>query len=169
MVSWHVRRGGTRLRGVAPLMDDAAASTWRGKRPRQFYTEGFLMWVCPVRCSQVFLWPDLTQPGGEVHCSKPVRGKSKGKISWSTAIGLGRTGALGGSIATGASHRALIHAEWCGGMSEEAARVSGVCPPHGRCCRRHLEGGNGRVRSTRRGSCCGSGPDVAPKCSYGLT
>ena len=29
----------------------------------------------------------------------------------------------------GASHRALIHAEWCGGMSEEAACVSGVCPP----------------------------------------
>ena len=31
----------------------------------------------------------------------------------------------GGSNATGASHRALIHAGWCGGMSEEAARVSG--------------------------------------------
>ena len=42
---------------------------------------------------------------------------------------LGGTGALGGSNATGASHRALIHAGWCAGMSEEAARVSGVCPP----------------------------------------
>ena len=39
------------------------------------------------------------------------------------------TGGGGGSNATGASHRALIHAGWCGGMSEEAARVSGVCPP----------------------------------------
>ena len=47
----------------------------------------------------------------------------------SNATRLGGTGALGGSNATGASHRALIHAGWCGGMSEEAARVSGVCPP----------------------------------------
>ena len=81
-----------------------------------------------------------------------------------------RDGGTGGSNATGASHRALIHAGWCGGMSEEAARVSGVCPPpHGGRRRRHLEEGNGRVGSTRRGSCRGSGPDVAPKCSYGLT
>ena len=28
---WHVRRGGTRLRGVAPLTDGAAAGTWRGE------------------------------------------------------------------------------------------------------------------------------------------
>ena len=40
-----------------------------------------------------------------------------------------RDGGTGGSNATGALHRALIHAGWCGGMSEEAARVSGVCPP----------------------------------------
>ena len=45
---------------------------------------------------------------------------------------LGGTGALGGSNATRASHRAPIHAGWCGGMSEEAARVSGLWPPHGR-------------------------------------
>ena len=35
----------------------------------------------------------------------------------------------GGSNATGASHRALIHAGWCGGMSEEAGRVFGARPP----------------------------------------
>ena len=35
----------------------------------------------------------------------------------------------GGSNATGASHRALIHAVRCGGMSEEASRVSGVWSP----------------------------------------
>ena len=29
----------------------------------------------------------------------------------------------------GGTHRALIHAGWCGGMSEEAGRVSGACPP----------------------------------------
>ena len=39
-----------------------------------------------------------------------------------------RDGGTGGSNATGASHRALIHVGWCGGMSKEAARVSGVCP-----------------------------------------
>ena len=31
VVLWHVRRGGTHLRGVALLMDGAAAGTWRGK------------------------------------------------------------------------------------------------------------------------------------------
>ena len=39
-----------------------------------------------------------------------------------------RDGGPGGSNATGASHRALIHAGWCGSMSEEAARVSEVYP-----------------------------------------
>ena len=32
----------------------------------------------PIACGQVSLWVDLTQPGGEVEWSKPVRGKSKG-------------------------------------------------------------------------------------------
>ena len=40
-----------------------------------------------------------------------------------------RDGGPGGSNATGASHRPLIHAGWCGGLSEEAAGVSGVWPP----------------------------------------
>ena len=40
-----------------------------------------------------------------------------------------RDGSPGCSNATGASHRALIHAVRYGGMSEEAARVSGVWPP----------------------------------------
>ena len=40
-----------------------------------------------------------------------------------------RDGGPGGSNATGASYRALIHAGWCCGMSEEAARVSGLWPP----------------------------------------
>ena len=38
-------------------------------------------------------------------------------------------GGTRGSNATGASHRALIHAGWCGGMSEEAGRVFGAWPP----------------------------------------
>ena len=37
--------------------------------------------------------------------------------------------ALGGGNATGASHRALIHVRWCGGMYEEAGRVFGAWPP----------------------------------------
>ena len=42
---------------------------------------------------------------------------------------MGGTGALRGSNATGASHLALIHAGWCGGMSEEAGRVSEAWSP----------------------------------------
>ena len=49
-----------------------------GERTRGVYTEGILLWVWPGCCSKVFLWADLTQPGGEVHWSKPVRAKSKG-------------------------------------------------------------------------------------------
>ena len=64
--------------GCALLTDGAAAGTWRGKRTRRVYTEGILLWVWPEYCSKVFLWADLTQPGGEVHWSKPVRAKSKG-------------------------------------------------------------------------------------------
>ena len=45
---------------------------------RRVYTEGILLWVWPGCCSKVFLWVDLTQSGGEVHWSKPVRAKSKG-------------------------------------------------------------------------------------------
>ena len=40
-----------------------------------------------------------------------------------------RDGGTGGSNATGASHRALIRAGWCGRISEEAGRVSGAWPP----------------------------------------
>ena len=49
-----------------------------GKRTHGVYTEGILLWVSPGCSSRVFLWADLTQPGGEVHWSKPVRAKSKG-------------------------------------------------------------------------------------------
>ena len=61
-----------------PLTDGAAAGTWRGKRTRRVYTEGILLWLWPGCCSKVFQWADLTQPGGEVHWSKPVRATSKG-------------------------------------------------------------------------------------------
>ena len=64
--------------GCAPLTDGAGAGTWRGKRTRRVYTDGVLQWLRPGCCSKVFLWADLTQPGGEVHWSNPVRAKSKG-------------------------------------------------------------------------------------------
>ena len=63
-VLWRVQTPGTRLRGVPPLTDGAAANTWRGKRKRRVYTEMILQWVWPGCCSKVFLWADLTQPDG---------------------------------------------------------------------------------------------------------
>ena len=39
VVLWHVLRGGTRLRYVAPLTDGAAADTWLGKLTRRVYRE----------------------------------------------------------------------------------------------------------------------------------
>ena len=77
-VLWRLQTPGTHLRGVAPLTDGAAAGTWRGKRTRRVYTDGVFLWLWPRCCSKVFLWADLTQPGGEFHWSKPVRAKSKG-------------------------------------------------------------------------------------------
>ena len=40
VVLWHVRRGSTHLRGVALLMDGAAAGTWRGKTDASGLQEG---------------------------------------------------------------------------------------------------------------------------------
>ena len=52
-VLWRLQTPGTRLRGVAPLTDGAAAGTWRGKRTRRVYSEGILLWVWPGCCSQM--------------------------------------------------------------------------------------------------------------------
>ena len=54
-VLWRVQTPGTRLRGVPPLTDGAAAGPWRGKRTSRVYTEGILLWVWPGCCSEVFL------------------------------------------------------------------------------------------------------------------
>ena len=40
VVLWHVQRGGTHLRGVAPLTDGAAAGTWRGETDTSGLHEG---------------------------------------------------------------------------------------------------------------------------------
>ena len=68
----------TRLRGVPPLTAAAAAGTWRGETDASGLhgvdvAVGLAWMLLPVS-----LRAELTQPGGEVHYSKPVRGKSKG-------------------------------------------------------------------------------------------
>ena len=78
VVLWHVRRGGTCLRCVAPLTDGAAAGTWRGETTASGL-HGVdlavgLVWMLLLGV----LWADLTRSGGEVHWSKPIRAKSKG-------------------------------------------------------------------------------------------
>ena len=69
---------GTRVRGVPPLTAAAAAGTWRGETDAWGLHGGDLA----VDLSRMFLQAVpmgcLTQPGGEVHWSKPVRAKSKG-------------------------------------------------------------------------------------------
>ena len=67
-----------RVSGVwPPLTDGAAAGTWRGETDASGLHGGDLA-VGPGCCSKVFLWADLTQPGGEFNWSKPVHAKSKG-------------------------------------------------------------------------------------------
>ena len=57
-----------RVSGVCPPSRTAPPpAPGGGKRTRRVYTKGILLWVWPGCCSSVFLWADLTQPGGEVH------------------------------------------------------------------------------------------------------
>ena len=68
-----------RVSGVAPpLTEGAVAGTWRGETDASVLHGVDVAMFWPGYYSRVFLWADLTQPGGEVHWSKPVRGKSKG-------------------------------------------------------------------------------------------
>ena len=128
-VLWRLQTPGKRVRGVPPSRTAPPPAPGGGKRAHRVYTQGILLWVWPGCCSKVFLWADLTQPGGEAHWSKPIRAKSKGLDPVVKRYRVRQDGGPGGSNATGASHRALIHAGWCGGMSEEAARISRAWPP----------------------------------------
>ena len=74
---WRVQTPGTCLQGVPPSRTAPLPIPGGGKRTRGVYTEGILLWVWPGCSSRVFLWANLTQPGGEVHWSNPVRAKSK--------------------------------------------------------------------------------------------
>ena len=131
-VLWRLQTPGTRVQGVPPSRTAPPPAPGGGKRTRGVYTEGILSWVWPGCCSKVFLWADLTQPGGEVHWSKPVRAKSKGYIPWSNATGLGGTGALGVAMPperrTGLSYmRGCVVA-----CPKRRDSSSGRGPPHGR-------------------------------------
>ena len=54
-----------RVSGVCPPSRTALPlAAGGGKQTRGVYTEGILLWVWPGCCSKVFLWADLTQPGG---------------------------------------------------------------------------------------------------------
>jgi hypothetical protein len=126
---WHVRRGRTRLRCVAPLTDGAAAGTWRGETT----ASGLHGVDLAVGLAQMLLpgvplgRPDTTGWRGPLVKAHPCKVKGLDPVVNRSRVR--RTGALGGSNATGASYRALIHAGWCCGMFEEASHVSGAWPP----------------------------------------
>ena len=129
-VLWRVQMPGTRLRGVPPpLTDGAAAGTWRGKTDASGLHGGDLaMGLARMLLQSVPLGrPNTTGWRGPLVKARPC--KVKGLDPVVKRYRVRRDGGPGGSNATGASHRALIHAGWCGGLSEEAARVSGVWPP----------------------------------------
>ena len=129
MVLWHVQRGDTHLRGVPPVTDGAAAGTWRGETAasgvhRVDLAVGLARMLLPgVPLGR----PDKTEWRGPLVKSRPCEVKGLDLVVNRSRVR--RDGGPGGSNATGASYRALIHAGWCCGMSEEAARVSGACPP----------------------------------------
>ena len=77
-VLWRLQTPGTRLRGVPPLTDGAAAGTWRGETDAWCLHGGDLAVGLARMLLQSVPMADPTQPGGEVHWSKPVRAKSKG-------------------------------------------------------------------------------------------
>ena len=64
--------------GCAPLTDGAAAGTWRGETDASGLHEGDLAVGLAQLLLQNVPMAGLTQPGGEVRWSKPVRAKSKG-------------------------------------------------------------------------------------------
>ena len=128
-VVWWLQTPGTRVRGVPSVTDGAAAGTWRGETT----ASGLHGVDLAVGLAQMLLpgvplgRRDTTGWRGPLVKARPC--KVKGLDLVVKRYRVRRDGGTGGSNATGASHRALIHAGWCGGMSEEAGRVSGAWPP----------------------------------------
>ena len=120
----------TRLRGVPPpLTDAAAAGTWRGETDASgLHGVDVAVGLARMLLQSVPLGrPNTTGWRGPLVKARPC--KVKGLDPVVKRYRVSRDGGPGGSNATGASYRALIHAGWCCGMSEEAARVSGLWPP----------------------------------------
>ena len=170
VVLWHVRRGGTRLRCVVPLTDGGAAGTWRGETDASGLHG---VDVAVVLARMLLRGVPLGRPDTTVWRGPLVKacfGKDRGLDPVANCPRVRREGGPGGVAmpperCTGPSHMR-------GGVvacpkRRHASAMRG--PPHERRRRRHPEGGNGRVESTRSGCSCGPGPDVAPKCSYGPT
>jgi hypothetical protein len=115
--------------GCAPLTDGAAAGTWRGKPDASGLHGGDVA----VGLARMLLpgvsmgRPDTTGWRGPL--VKARLWEVKGLDLVVNRSRVRRDGGPGGSNATGASYRALIHAGWCCGMYEEAACVSGAWPP----------------------------------------
>ena len=129
----RLKTPGTRVWGVPPLTDGAAAGTWRGETDASgLHGVDVAVGLARMLLPGVPLGrPDTTGWRGPLVKARPC--KVKGLDPVVKRYRVRRDEGTGGSNATGASHRALIHAGWCGGMSEEAGRVSGTCPPpHGR-------------------------------------
>ena len=98
-------------------MDGAAAGTWRGETDASSLhgvdvAVGLARMLLPgVPMGRT----DTTGWRGPLVKARPCKVKGLDRVVKRYRVG--REGALGVSNATGASHQALIHAGWCGGMS----------------------------------------------------
>ena len=153
-----------------PLTDAAAAGTWRGETDASgLHGVDVAVGLARMLLQSVPLGrPNTTGWRGPLVKARPC--KVKGLDPVVKRYRVRRDGGPGGVAMpperrTGPSYMR-------GGVvacpkRPHASPVRG--PPHGRRRRRHLEGGNYRIGSTRSGFSCGFGPDVAPRCPSGPT
>ena len=114
---------------MASLTDGAAAGTWRGETAASVL-QGVDVAVVLARMLLPGVpmgRPDTTGWRGPLVKARPWEVKGLDLVINRSRVS--RDGGPGGSNATGASYRALIHAGWCCGMFEEEARVSEVWHP----------------------------------------
>ena len=115
--------------GCAALTDGAAVGTWRGETD----ASGLHGVDLAVGSARMLLpgvplgQPNTTGWRGPLVKERPCKVKVLDPVVKRYRVR--RDGGTGGSNPIGASYRALIHAVWCCGMSEEAAGVSGAWPP----------------------------------------
>ena len=114
---------------MAPVTDGAAAGTGRGETDASgLHGVDVAVGLARMLLQSVPMGrPNTTRWRGPLVKARPC--KVKGLEPVVKCYRVRREGVSGGSNAAGASHRPLIHAGWCCGMSEEAARVSRVWPP----------------------------------------